>query len=85
MPRIWFSFPRIFGDRAGISFALGELTKKPSHKRGGRSLRRDGLYLLPKPVAIGNVHGQQRLECGKHVPSLRRILPAELQFRDALT
>ena len=38
MPRIWFGFPRIFGIRPGISFALSELTKKPSRKRGAQSL-----------------------------------------------
>jgi hypothetical protein len=36
VPRIWFSLPRVLGIRPGISFALSELTKKPSrHKRGG--------------------------------------------------
>jgi hypothetical protein len=36
--RIWFSGPRLFGGlvRPGISFALNELSKKPSRsKRGG--------------------------------------------------
>jgi hypothetical protein len=38
VPRIWFSYQRFLGIRPGISFALSELTKKPSRKRGGQPM-----------------------------------------------
>src|SRR5947199_1383401 len=54
--RVWFSFPRIFGIRPGISFALSELSKKPSRKRGGVP------EADPEPVE------HLRIACGRPAP-----------------
>jgi hypothetical protein len=59
--RVWFSFPRIFGIRPGISFALSELSKKPSRKRRDASM---GGVPAPDPEPVEHL----RIACGRPAP-----------------
>jgi hypothetical protein len=58
MPRIWFSSPRILGGlvRPGISFALSELSKKPSRTKRGREPAPELELAAPAPPSTATEH-----------------------------